>query len=181
MSVISDIFNGTLNALNKAGVGGKTLVTPITGSQIAVQAAAYASGDVLGTGNPIKLEVFTKHYGTGILQSVVLGDLAKQDGAVGVVIFNSNPTATTFTDNSALDIADADLPKIIGNVAIASTDYADFNDSSIATKTGVGLPINNNESASSSDKIHIWVAFVSRDTKTYGANELSANIGILQD
>jgi len=174
------VFEPVLNALNVAHVGGKTIVAQITGAQIGVQSAAYASGDVLGTLNPIELEVFTFNYGTGILQSIVLGDLAIQDGGIDVVIFNSEPSSTTFTDNSALDIADADIPKIIDVVTIVSSDYKDFVDNSVAVKTTIGVPIKN--ISTTVGKLNkIWVAFVSRDTKTYVANCLSANIGILQD
>lgn len=165
-----------------AKIGGKTTIAEITGTQIGVVAAAYGSGDVLGTGNPIALEVLTTPNGTAILQSLVINDLDKLDGAIDVVVFNDNPTATTFTDNAALDINDADLTKVIhSGVSVTASNYKDFNDNSSATVTGVGCPVKN-ASATDGNKAKIWVAFVSRDTKTYTSNNsVSAKLGFLQD
>lgn len=177
---LQGIYTSFLRALNFAKVGGKTIVAPITGATIAVQAAAYGSGDVLGTGNPVELEVFTFENGTGVLQSISIGDLSKVDGIIDIVVFNDNPSSTTFTDNAALDIADTDIPKVIGVVPIVAADYSDFADNSVATVTAFGLLLKN-MSATSGKKNKIWLAFVSKDTKTYDANAISANIGILQD
>ena len=180
MSFFQDVLNGVRDAI-APGIGGKTLVYPISGATIAAQAAAYTAGDTLGTGNPVKIEVFTKNNGTGILQSIVLADLAEQNGIVDVIVFNANPSATTFTDQAELDIADADIDKIICTRSILAAEYVSFADSSVATHTGIGVPIKNNVAASSTDKMHIWVAFIAREAKTYVANGISANIGILQD
>lgn len=162
----------------RAGInsGGFTTLVKLTGAQIGVSGAAYATGDVLGDTSPIAVEVVRGKNGTGILQSLIIQDLSKQSIALDMVVFDSNPTATTFTDNSALDIADVDLPRVIGVVKIESTDYAAFNDSSVATKTGAGLVLQNY-----SDLNKVWVCFVTRGAPTYVADELSAVIGILQD
>jgi len=156
--------------------GGYTALVKLTGAQIGVSGAAYATGDVLGDTSPIAVEVVRGKNGTGILQSLIIQDLSKQSIALDMVVFDSNPTATTFTDNSALDIADADLPKVIGVVSVASTDYAAFNDSSVATKTAISLLIQNYSTLT-----QVWVCFVTRGAPTYVADELSAVIGILQD
>jgi hypothetical protein len=171
---ITEFVSGMIRALSTSGIGGKTIVYKIQGATLGVTSVAYTSGVTLGTGNPVAIEVFTKANGTGILQSLVLNDLSNVSGAVDVVVFNSNPSATTFTNNVALDIADADLPKIIG--IVSSGGYKAFADNASSTASNLGLPINNVDGS-----LKIWVAFVSRDTKTYVANELSANIGILQD
>lgn len=113
------------------------------------------------------------------MQSLIVQDLSAQSGALDIVIFDSNPTATTFTDNSALDIADADLPKVIGVVSIAASDYDSFADSVVATKTGIGLPIKSIAGNTTSGQL--WICPVSRDTKTYVADELSLAFGVLQD
>jgi len=165
-----------LTALFNLKTGGVTDIIKITGAQVGVSGAAYGTGDVLGTTSPIKIEPIRDLYGTGILHSVVVQDLSAQSGAIDLVVFDSNPTATTFTDNSALDIADADLPKVIGIVSIVSTDYASFADSSVAVLTNAGLPVK-----SLATTPNLWICPVSRDTKTYVANELSLAIGFLQD
>lgn len=157
-------------------VGGVTTIVKKTGAEVAVVSGTYATGEVLGTTSPIKCEVVRgKGVGSGILQSVIIKDLSAQSGILDVIIFDANPTATIFTDNTALDVNDADIDKIIGVVSIVAADYAVFADSVVATKTGIGLPL----LALTSDSIYI--ALVSRDAKTYVNNELSISLGILQD
>ena len=162
--------------LNNLKTGGYTGLVKITGAQLGVSGAAYATGDVLGDLSPIQIEVVRGKNGTAILHSLIIQDLSKQSVAIDMVIFDSNPTATTFTDNSALDIADADLPKVIGVVSVLTGEYAAFNDSSVATKSGISLPIQNIASST-----FVWVCFVSRGAPTYVADELSVVIGLLQD
>jgi hypothetical protein len=70
--------------------------------------------------------------GAGVLQSLTLSDAAKQDIEFDVVFFRANPSNTTFTDNSALDIHDTDLLEAFV-VNVGSSDYADFADNSLAT------------------------------------------------
>lgn len=181
MSLTANQENLITRLFGSAKVGGKTTIIELTGAQIGVVAAAYGSGDVLGTLNPIEIECLTSDNGTAILQSLVIGDLDSQSGAIDMIVFNDNPTATTFTDNSALDIADADLTKVIHcGVAITASNYKSYADNSVATLTSIGCPVKN-VSTTAGKKAKLWVAFVSRDTKTYGANAVSAKIGFLQD
>lgn len=94
--------------------------------------SAYASGNLLGT----KMTVNTPSATTVIpplsnMQGVVLtaigiSDLSTQACPVHVVLFDQDPSGTTFTDRSALDIADADLLKIVAFVPLtAYTVFAD--------------------------------------------------------
>lgn len=173
-------MSGALDKLSKLfnlQAGGFTEAVKVTGAQIGVTSASYTSGVTLGTTAPIKIEPLRTQTGTGIVQSVVLQDLSNQSGAIDVVFFDSEPTATTFTNNAALDIADADLTKVIGVVNITSSDYATFADNAVATVSTLGIPIKSLKS----NTLNIWIALVSRDTKTYVANEISLIIGILQD
>lgn len=166
-----------VSKLNNLQVGGLTKSIKISGTTIAVQANTYSTGVVVGTGNPVPVELSRTQTGSGILQTIAIQDLGKQSGAIDVLVFDARPTATTFTDNTALTIAAADLPKLLGVVSIASTDYATFATSSVATKCNIGLVLQTTYSAMNV----FYLAFVSRDGKTYSANDLSAVIGILQD
>ena len=76
---------------------------------VTVQAAAYATGELVG-GKLTLAGPFIK-YG-GLIESVIITDLAKQSIGKDVVIFDANPSNTTFTENSALAIADADLVNV---------------------------------------------------------------------
>lgn len=167
------------NQLTNLKTGGITQIFKVTGAQVGVASAAYGSGDVLGTTSPIKVELVRGTNGTGILQSIIVQDLSNQSGAIDIVIFDSNPTSTTFTDNAVLDIADGDVPKVIGVISITSTDYSAFSDNSVATKAGISLPIKSIAGNTTSGQL--WICPVSRDTKTYVVNELSLAFGVLQD
>lgn len=161
-------------------IGNSNLVVKKTGAEVGADGAAYGSGDVIGDLSPITAQLFrvegnTNQPASCLLQSIIIQDLSKQSLAVDVVFFNANPSATTFTDNSALDIADADLPKVVGVVSIVAGDYAAFNDSSVATKYNINLPL------SVTTGQNIWFCLVSRGTPTYVADELSIAFGVKQD
>jgi hypothetical protein len=129
-------------------------------------ATQYSLNDLVGS----KLTLTDAVPGAGgssYLMGITIEDLSKQNGALDIVLFDSDPSGTTFTDNAAFDIADADLAKVIGFVSIASTDYSGFNDNSTAIKTLINLLCQGNGSS------NLYAAIVSRDTKTYVANELS--------
>lgn len=167
-----------IRALKDLKTGGITKIVKLTGAEVGVDGATYGSGDVLGDKCPIEVEMFRSSsvgYGTGVIHSVITGDLSKQSGAYDIVVFDSNPTATTFTDNAALDIAEVDLPKVIGIINVVAADYASFSDNSVGMTVNLGRPIQSILGGS------VWIALVSRDTKTYVADELSISFGILQD
>lgn len=172
--MIKELQQIAKNLLNLK-VGGVTNIVKLTGAQVGVDGAAYGSGDVLGDKCPIKIEAVRSQSDTGIIHSVIVQDLSNQSGAIDIVFFDSNPSSTTFTDNAALDINDADLPKVIGIVSVVAADYKSFADNAVATVKGIALPIKSLSSP------NLWIAVVSRDTKTYVADELSIAIGILLD
>ena len=84
---------------------GRTKVIRITGAELGATATTYADGDVIG--NKIFIEnIMLLFPGEATLMGITVGDLDSQDSALEVIIWSSNPTGTTFTDDAALDIAD---------------------------------------------------------------------------
>jgi len=151
---------------------GRTKVINITGTTVGATGTTYADGDLIGT--KITLTDAALEVGSeSTLVSVTLGDLDKQDIALDLVIFNADPTGTTFTDDSALTIADADIPKICGVTSIDT--YYDFADNSVATKPNIGIVCE----ASGSDDL--YACLVSRGAGTYTANSLSLILTFYQD
>jgi hypothetical protein len=149
------------------------MIIKATGAAVGVTTTQYGSGDLMG--NKFTMTNVNIANPAALLTFVTVQDLTKQDGALDVVIFDADPAGTTFTENSALDIADADLPKVIAVIKIAAADYADFNDNSVATKNALGgIPFNAAAGAT------LYGCLVSRDTKTYGANELSLVFGLAE-
>ena len=158
-----------------ASIDGKTaLVVRLSGAQVGVDGNIYASGEGMG-GKLTLSNAIRVAAGSGLLQSITIHDLSNQKGALDVIIFNADPSGTTFTNNAALDVADADLIKIIGYVSIYASDYISFADNAVATKSGLAMPV---DIAAGRD---LYACVVSRGTPTYTANELGIVFGFLQD
>ena len=108
----------------------------------------------------------------GLIQSVVITDLAKQSITKDVIFFDADPTGTTFTENGAFDIHDADLVRIIG-VASVSTRFP-FNDNSFGGAFNLAIPF---VLAGTS----LFVAVVERGAGNYvSTSDLTLRVGILQ-
>lgn len=124
-------------------------------------APAYSAGDLVGG----KLTIDNSIAGglaasrTCFLQAIGLVDQAKQNVPMHVILFRSDPTGTTFTDNAAFDVADADMSKICGYVAISS--YTQFNDNSYGYTTALGIPVPFSS--------QLYAAFVAQGAGTYVA------------
>ena len=131
---------------------------------VTVEAAAYATGDLVGG----KLTLSSSAFG-GLIQSVAITDLAKQSIAKDVVFFDTNPDGTTFTENSALDIADADLVNVLAVVTVV--DWFSFADNSIGQALNLAIPFVNTP---------LYAAIVERGAPTYAStSDLTIRVGLL--
>ena len=120
-----------------------------------VTAGAYSANDVVGA---------TLNFGNvdGMLRAVTIVDQAKQAGAYQLVLFRDLPT--DIADNGTFDIADADLPNIIGAIHITDTagaDKFDFTDNKIYCRQGLALPI--------TDISNLYGFLIALATPTYAA------------
>lgn len=150
-------------------ISGNTFNLRVPGATVAAT-GAYVTGDLVGTKLTLT-DAMRISGGSGYLMSVIIEDLSAQSLALDVVIFDSDPSGTTFTDNSALDIADADIAKVLGCVSIAASDYFAFADNSVAVKSLINLPVIASGSA------NLFACIVARSSPTYSANELSIKFG----
>lgn len=153
------------------------MIVKRTGTQIGVDGALYAAGQCLGALQTLPSALFTIDHDRrqAVLTGLVVHDLTNQKSALDVVIFDSNPSATTFTDNAALDIADADLPKIIARISVLAADYVSYADNAEATLKGLGIDL-----APATIAGNLYMILVCRGAPTYVANELSINLNIGQ-
>jgi hypothetical protein len=151
-------------------------LTKVISNTPTITTGAYAAGDLIGSKLTLANATFPGIF-SGKVQSVVLTDLDAESADIDVVFFSSDPSATTFTNDSALDIADADLPKVICRVSVIGTNYAAFVDNSAATVVNVGCPF---ETANPS--VTLYAALVAREAVTYtGTTDLTLRVGIEQD
>lgn len=136
---------------------------------------AYAAGDLIG-GKLTFSSAVRVTSGTALLHSVVLADNDKQNVSIDLLLFRKDPASTTFTDNSALDVADSDLRNLVGHVSIDAGDYTSLNDNSLATVPAVNLPVQVVSAQT------LYGCLVSRGTPTYTTSSgLQVMLGLLQD
>ena len=160
-------------------VGGNTVLVSITP---VVTAGAYHANDIVGgTGAGAGLGINTLANavrltgGSGIIQSLVISDLAAQNAVFEIYLFSANPAAGTYTDNGALTIHDTDALLCIGRIDVAAGDYKSLANNSIACVRSIGLPIK--VSATS-----LFVIIRTTGTPTYAStSDLKLTFGILRD
>ena len=126
-----------------------------------VGAVAYAAGDNIGGKLTFNIPNFGAGLATGfVLKSVVVTDLSGQAAALDLLLFDEDPSGSTFTDNAAQAIADADLVKSVGFVQITS--YA-----ALATSAIGRGEINRDIPIIAGAGAQLFGAVVARGTPTY--------------
>jgi hypothetical protein len=162
----------TVNSGGAAVVGGLTKIVTLDPT---VDTSAYAAGDLVCE----KLTITgaaSFSGGTGIIQSVIVGDQAAQEAELDLIFFDSDPTGTTFTENAAFDIADADLDRICAIVTVIGADYKSFADNSCAFLGNIG------QAFTAVGTANLFLAVVTRGTPTYAAaGDIRIRVNILQD
>lgn len=158
-------------ASNPLTIGGSTGIISVDPT---IYAGGYTTGMDIG-GKITIANAVTSTGGTGIINSIVLTDKAKQNLPVDVVFFSSDPSSTTITDDFTLTVADADLVNIIGSIPVSSLDYINFADNSVATVKNQGLSF-------SSTTTTIYAAVVARGSATYAStSDLRLKVKIYKD
>lgn len=139
------VTNGRLDTNSVVGasenhigeVGGRTLfVRPA----ITVDTAAYAAGDTIG-GIVTVTGAVRASGGTGIIQQIVLTDLANQKPALEIRFFDANPAAGTYTDNNATVLHATDQAKALGRITVATSDWLTTGSIATCTLRNIGLGI----------------------------------------
>lgn len=139
-----------------------------------VDTSAYATGDLIGS-KLTYIPAVRPSTKTGVFIGAVISDLAAQTADMDLVLFSDNPTGTTFTDQAALDIADADLPKVIAVIPFRSTGVYTFADNGVHTTNSVMVPVKSLNST-------IYAALVSRGTPTFASSaDLKITLAIAED
>lgn len=117
----------------------------------------------------------------GMVGSAILTDLAGQAIEADLVLFDSNPSAGTYTDNASCDIHDTDLPKVIGVVSFGSTDDFTFADNGVNYKGNLGVLFEVVGAATDSD-VKIYGILVARSTPNLATtSDITVTLGISVD
>lgn len=141
-------------------------VTP-TISAASIYTAKDAIGGIMTFANASRIST-----GGGILESVTIVDKDQEMAAMDLVLFSAT-IAGTVTDNAAFDPDDATLLNCVASIPILTGDYADFNDNSVAFRSGLGV-------AYTCAATSLFGALVARGTPTYtGTSDIVVTLGVL--
>lgn len=141
-----------------------------------IETSAYTSGDLVAP-----LITFSDPFGNDSsslrndmrIVGVELTDLGKQSTTTDVVFFDTNPSNTTFTVNSALDIHDTDLLNVVGVATVS--DWKAFNDNSAGQATDLGFH------ARLANGAALYAALVARGAPTYASTaDLTLRVTVMQ-
>lgn len=141
-----------------------------------VDTSAYAAGDLIG-GKLTFTAALNELTKSAELRAVTIIDQAKNDKDYNLVIFGDNPTGTTFTDQAAFDIADADMSKILTVVSVTS--FTGFSDNGISLATEIARPL---KSLASTASRTLYGALVAAADPTFAAaSDVRIRLHIVQD
>jgi len=144
-----------------------------------VDTNVYASGDLIG-GKLTFSKVMANIESSGVLREVHVYDKAKQAVTLTLILFSSDPTGTTFTDQAAFDVADADLDKIVAIVPLST--HLSLNDNSVTYATGLAIPVRSTDVTDRDTRRTLYGALMSGGTPTYAAaTDVKVRLAIEQD
>lgn len=145
-----------------------------------VDTSAYQTGELVG-GKLTFTGALKTITGTGYLVSVNMMDQSAQAVDFDVVIFREDPTGTTFTDQAAFDVADADTSKIIAVVQLGSATRFAFADNSVHFIGSLAIPVQATNSGGGIAGT-LYGALISRGTPTFtAATDVKITIGVSRD
>ena len=134
---------------------------------LTMDTAQYGDGDVLAAAQEVA-GVF--EAGRAVkLDSLVLLDKDDQGGALDLLFLRSS--VALGNENAALTVTDAVADEILGKVSVGTADYTDLGSSQFVQKTAVGLVMLPDGGSS------LYLAAISRGTKTYTASGITLKLG----
>lgn len=167
-----------MSTVYNMGGFGPTITVAVT-----VTAGAYVTGNLIGS--KITLPGATRGFvdgnatNSGGVYHLRITDKANQKIPLDVVFFNANPTATTFTDRSAVALNVADLPKVLGHVSLAAADYVSLSatTNAVGTQRNVGMGYTLAGTATT-----LYACLIARGSGTYtSVSDVEILLGIWQD
>lgn len=141
---------------------------------LTVDTALMAAEDLIADKVTIAGSEISRSGRASILQSLTIFDASDQAAALGIILFKSDPTNTTFTKNAAFSIHANDEAKVCGLIKVAATDYFATSAKQMACIQNLAIPIQ------LSDEEKLYAAVVSAGTPTYAAaDDLRLHFGFM--
>lgn len=143
-------------------------------------AAAYASGDVLGTAIIDVPNFSLDSTGVGVLESLSLLDRSATGAAIDVNFFGD--TVSPGADNAPFTLSSADALKWLGCISLVAGDYAAAAGAKLATKIPLGLILKSTVVPPNNVSVkNIKVVLVARAAITIAAaTDLQLRLGVVQ-
>lgn len=111
------------NVLQIATSPDRVSVINIPGGTIAASAVTYSAGDLIGS--KIDLSSIFGGRDAGIIDSItIITRGMTTNGGMSLILFNADPSSTTFTDDVAFSIDSTDITKVIYTILIPSADFS---------------------------------------------------------
>ena len=146
--------------------------------QLVVQNAAYTLGDVIG--GKLEFPIVARTPGnSGFIASVSMNAKAACSKAFRLIFFKSDPSATAFTENSALALHADDYLKPLAHIDILAADWADLGTPDLMTQRNINQPIDLPDGITS-----LFAVLIMRDAVDYTpgtTSDLMINLGLSQD
>lgn len=149
--------------------------TVVSVTPVLTGAGAYSSGNAVGPKQTIASAARKTTKTQIMLQTLTVTDKANQKAALTILFFDSDPTAGTYTDKSALALS-TDLAKVIGKVNVAAADYETIDSKAVACLKSIGLEMQLTAGATT-----LYAAVLTTGTPTYtSTSDLTFRYGVLQ-
>jgi hypothetical protein len=155
-------------------VGGTTVQITVSPT---VTVAAYSSGQCVGGLLTFSGAARSGGPGSSLAQSAVISDVSGQDANIDLIVFNANPTGSTFTDHATCTVANADLAKIAGTMTITDCHLLGSTAPGMCQAQQQAIPV-----ALGSGNTTAYGVMISRGTPTYTAStNIKVVAGLLED
>lgn len=136
--------------------------TVVTATPSVNKTNAYGMDDLVG-GKLSFSNAGRRSVRGGRVVAVTVVDDANEAAPLDLVLFEADPSNTTYTDQAAADFADADLQNAVGFVQI--TNYSQFNDNALGVNASTSLPFLLDTGST------LYGALVIRGAATYAAKD----------
>jgi hypothetical protein len=155
-----------------------TTHSKILNPTITVDTAAYTIGDSMG-GKITLANAVRKVGGTCTLTNLTIIDKGNVRPTFNIVIFSSDPTVATITDQAPF-VLGTDASKVIGVIPIYSIDYQSVAGMSIGTLQLGNIILDANETFNNTTSLYAAIVATAANDMV-AAGDLSVKFGVIQD
>ncbi len=142
-----EVVAGTMSLSGEDHIGEVGFSTAIVSPTFTMDISPdYASGDVYGDKTTLT-NAMRVTSGGGVLGAVSLTDSDDISPEFQILLWDSDPTNTTWTDNSPPTINVNDLPKLLAKIPIVTADWTSIGGFAFAHLRNLNIPVRANGSA----------------------------------